>query len=138
MGSRRRIKYINLRSQKEYSFEEDWEIQEFKSVVYDSLTKNFFVVANKMDDKIGNFIFNFHEENTNKNKVNFVFKQETKLEIGDVDVFFLEQELKTDLHVHELIVGFKTIYLNIYNTICFDITHPENIRNLTVYRHESF
>lgn len=135
MGSRRRIKYIDVKKKTEYAFEDDFDIHEFRSVVYDAISKKFIVVANKMDGVQGFYLFQFDVKDA-KN-VQFLHKQATQLEIGDVNAFILDQ--KSGAHDFlELIVAYKTIYINTYNVISIDLTNPENAKKLTVYRHESF
>lgn len=89
MGSRRRIKYINLEKGTEYSFENDWDIQEFRNVVLEQIHNNFIVVANRMDDQLGFYLFQFNVDDPSKENVKFLVKYVTRLEIGDVDIYVL-------------------------------------------------
>jgi hypothetical protein len=70
---------------------------------------------------------------------------QNKLDIGDADI---EVQRDTDEHGNqfkELIVSFKTIFINIYSILVFDIseTHDKSCKeskcmNLLKFKHASF
>jgi len=44
--------------------------------------------------------------------------------------------LRSETGLKELIISFKTIYINTYNVVCMDITVDDE--QLMIFRHESF
>jgi hypothetical protein len=64
--------------------------------------------------------------------------QETFLNIDDVKLEIIRQyDDATKCFNKELIMTYKTIFINTYNVHVFDLSAPENKRT-TLYIHESF
>lgn len=61
-----------------------------------------------------------------------------KLEIDNANIFVLRgNDNQTKAPFKELVIGFKTIYINTYNVVIQDISGDVEKRT-TLYRHESF
>ena len=102
-----------------------------KQIVYDLEFQTFYIMANKYRGKLGLFIIKLDEENPDDYK--FLLKLKNKLDIGDADI---EVHKCQEKHYKELIVSYKTIYMNTYNVTVIDITDPKRFK--TIFRHESF
>ena len=63
----------------------------------------------------------------------FLIKWKNKLDIGDPNMFILRNKEKG---YKELIVSYKSIYINVYNIVCMDISVED--AQLLLFRHESF
>jgi hypothetical protein len=61
-----------------------------------------------------------------------IINLKNKLEIGDTSLSILRNK-KTK--IKELVIGYKTIYINVYNVLVMDITQLEK---MMIFRHESF
>jgi hypothetical protein len=80
---------------------------------------------------LGFFVIKVSEKDPSDKR--FLIKWKNKLDIGDPNMFILrnyESKLK------ELIVSYKTIYINTYNVICMDVSIEDD--QLMIFRHESF
>ena len=60
-----------------------------------------------------------------------------KLDIGDASINILRGYDEQVGHFKELIVGYKTIYINTYNTVIYDLSGDPSKRE-TLQRHECF
>lgn len=59
-----------------------------------------------------------------------------KLDIGDVNMQILRDNTKNGGY-KELLIGYKTIYINTYNLVVIDLSGDE-AKRATLFRHESF
>ena len=90
-------------------------------VIYDEEDKYFYVCANKFEDKLGFFVVKFNE--INPQEYYFLIRWKNKLNIGDPNMYILRNRNKNyDSELKELIVSYKTIFMNTYNVICMDIS----------------
>ena len=62
----------------------------------------------------------------------FLIKWTNKLDIGDPNLYILKNEEKGH---KELIVSYKSIFINTYNVMCLDISIMDE--QLMIFRHES-
>ena len=86
--------------------------------MYDREEKFFYLLANKYDEKLGLFILRFHEKNPQVHS-SFFFKWKNKLDIADANITIVHNEVKK---YKELVVSYKTIFINTYNVIVVDIS----------------
>jgi hypothetical protein len=125
--------YLNLKSssQREVDINDEYQIASIKSVIYDQEEKFYYILSNKYEEKLGFFVIKVNEKDPSDKR--FLIKWKNKLDIGDPNMFILrnyESKLK------ELIVSYKTIYINTYNVICMDVSIEDD--QLMIFRHESF
>ena len=76
------------------------------------------MLANKYDGKLGQFIIRFDENNPERKQ--FLLRVKNKLDCGDVSIYVHRDKVK---NTKELIVGFKTIYMNTYSILVMDISN---------------
>jgi hypothetical protein len=72
-----------------------------------------------------------YEDDPTKSK--FLINFNNKLDIGDANITILRNRTK---NIKEIVIGFKTIFLNTYSLFVMDISGNEE-HNL-VFRHEGF
>ena len=116
---------------KEVDINDEYQIASIKSVIYDQEEKFYYVLSNKFEEKLGFFVIKVSEKDPSDKR--FLIKWKNKLDIGDPNMFILrnyQSKLK------ELIVSYKTIYINTYNVICMDVSVEDD--QLMIFRHESF
>ena len=102
-------------------------------MIYDYEDQVFYIMANRYEDKLGFFCIVFHEENPDD--FHFLIKLKNKLDIADANIFVLRNHNKM---YKELVLSYKTIYLNMYNITILDIHNPDSREENAVFRHESF
>lgn len=90
-------------------------------VIYDAEEQYYYVCANKFEQKLGLFIIRINEQDSNQNF--FLIRWKNKLNIGDPNMFILKNRSQNYRYeLKELIVSYKTIFMNTYNVICMDIS----------------
>lgn len=122
--------YYSFRSRKFIDIDAVYNISAIKEIMYDPEEKFFYLLANKYDEKLGLFILRFNEKNPNIS--HFFFKWKNKLDIADANITVVHNEVKK---YKELVVSYKTIFINTYNVIVVDISSSVQ---WTQFRHESF
>jgi len=76
----------------------------------------FYICANKHDGLIGMFLIAFESKNIHNYK--FISSWHTKLEIDNVNMYILRgKDSITKNNYKELIIGYKTIFVNTYNVM---------------------
>ena len=127
-------RYINLNKKQEFEFSRNVQgsvLDVIREIIYDEEEQQFIILANKFREKLGFFILTIQE--LDPKKVRFIVKWGNKLDIGDTSMA-INRDKSTG--VKELVVSFKTIYINTYNVLVMDITVP-NVPSM-IFRHESF
>ena len=92
-------------------------------------------MTNKYEGKLGFFLIRFSE--FNPNKFNFHLKIKNKLEVGDCSIFVCRSQDQKGTKFKELVCGYKTININTYNLIVYDISGKESDRAI-LFRYEGF
>lgn len=124
--------YINLKDQIEVDVDRNYSVSAIKEIIYDHEDGVFYMLANKFEEKLGFFVFTLQEKDPYQSK--FYIKYKNKLDIGDCDINVLRD---IDTKVKELVISYKTIYINTYNVIVIDIANGGSSNNV-VFQHESF
>lgn len=90
-------------------------------------------------EKLGFFVLKIKEgkPQVNPDEDNFLIKWKNKLDIGDASLHVLRTFDKNGEPLKEIIISYKTIYINTYNVICMDISGKQEKLSL-IFRHESF
>lgn len=112
--------------------DEYYNISNIKEIVYDEEDGVFYILTNKYLEKLGFFVLKMREEDPKNSK--FLIKWKNKLDIGDTNFYVLRNRNKG---LKEIIISFKTIYINTYNVVCMDVSGLSEEFNL-IFRHESF
>ena len=92
------------------------------------------MLANKYKGRLGLFVVRLFE--LDPKMYSFLLKIKNKLDVGDANLQVLRNKEK---EYKELIVSYKTIYLNSYNVTSIDLSQKSAHGDYTtVFRHESF
>ena len=124
--------YKDINKKIEIDLDEKFKIGVIKEIIHDEEDHVFYILSNKYDDKLGFFIIRMDEFNPEQN-FKFLTKYKNKLDIGDCDIFVMRTQ---NPNLKELVVSFKTIYINTYNIIIYDISSDKG--QSMVAKHESF
>ena len=108
----------------------EFKVCGFKNVIYDDEDKVFYICVNKFDEKLGVFLIKFSEKNPLD--YHFFLKYKNKLDISDARLTIVRNPVK---NYKELIVSYKTIFLNTFNVRVLDISSDSP---WLLYTHESF
>ena len=106
-------------------------ISNIKTVIYDAEQSQYIILSNKYNEKLGFFVIKMNELYPQQYK--FLIKCKNKLDIGDTYMVILKDQ---KFGYKELIISYKTNYINVYNITVMDITTDSD--NLKIFRHESF
>jgi hypothetical protein len=123
--------YISLNSEVEVDIDEEYEIKQIETIVYDSEDECFYILSNRYKDYIGFILLKLSENDPYKAK--FLMNHCDKLDVGDANIYISKDTVK---NTKELIISYKSIYLNILNTVIFSISNAEEID--IIFWHESF
>ena len=96
--------------------------------------KEVYLLCNRRHGKVGFFLIKFTSYAPKKFK--FMIMINNNLDIGDVNMAIL-RGIDSTGSFKELVCGYKTIYIGVYNLDLFDMTGEEEKR-ATLLRHESF
>ena len=77
----------------------------------------FYILANKYQDKLGFFLIRMSGDNPDDYR--FLTRYKNKLDIGDCSIQVMRDR---DKGYKELVISYKTIYINTYNVHVLDIT----------------
>jgi len=124
--------YLNMRTNQEIDIDDTYNIAAIKEITYDEDDKIFYILTNKLNEKLGFFVLSMKENDPEGAK--FLIKWKNKLDIGDTNFYVLRNRAE---NLKEIIISFKTIYINTYNVVCMDVSNNSEEFNL-IFRHESF
>lgn len=127
--------YYNSKNSEEVDLDELYEIGCIKDIIYDSEDFSFYILTNKYLGQYGLFLIRFSEEDPRK----FLFhlRIKNKLEVNDCSIFVSRSYTAEGKRFKELICGYKTININTYNLIVYDISGREEDRAI-LFRYEGF
>ena len=98
-----------------------FQISCINKVIHDNEENCFYMLCNKFQERLGVFLIRFDE--LNPRKFNFLMKWKNKLDISDANVWVLRNKQKM---YKELIVSYKTIFINTYNVKIIDISNADS------------
>lgn len=126
--------YLNINEDAEVDIDNEYQIANIKQIIYDNEDDVFYVLCNKYEEKLGFFVLKIRENDPYNSR--FLIKWKNKLDIGDASIFVLRTSGSRGSNIKEIIISFKTIFINTYNIVVMDIS-SENEKNL-IFRHEGF
>ena len=88
------------------------------------------MITNKQKGLLGFFVLKLPSHNVRQ--VTWLMRYLNKLDIGDTNIFINYRSVNS----RELVISFKTIYINTYNIYVLDISSDDS--KTLLYRHESF
>lgn len=124
-------KYINMGLKMEVDLNAEYYMDVIKEIIYDSEDHHYYILSNKFEEKLGFYVVRINEQDPYQ--IKYLIKWKNKLDIGDTNIFLLRS---LDKGLKELIISYKTIFINTYNVICMDISVDDE--QTVIFRHESF
>ena len=121
---------MNLQTHEQTDIDAIYNITMIKGILYDRQERQYYILANKHLERLGFFVIRVSEEDPSDYQ--FLIKWTNKLDIGDPNLYILKNEEKGH---KELIVSYKSIFINTYNVMCLDISIMDE--QLMIFRHES-
>ena len=116
--------YLNLKTDQEVDIEKMYAIDNIKEIQIDKQDKIVYMIANRHKDDLGIFIVQFMEDDPFVNDTTvFLVKWKTRLVIGDVALHILRDEAR---NYKEIVISYKTIYINVYSIIVLDLNHASD------------
>lgn len=122
--------YLDITKKQEVDLDEKFQIGSIKEIIHDEDDGVFYILANKYEQKLGFFLIKMDAENPDQHR--FLTKYKNKLDIGDCSIKVMRDH---SFGFKELVISYKTIYINTYNVHVLDITQEGQP---TIFRHESF
>lgn len=101
--------------------DELFHISNIKEIIHDHEERVFYLLANKFKEKLGIFLIRFDENNPMEHC--FVLRWKNKLDIADASIKIVRNHKNK---YKELVVSFKTIFINTFNVFVLDISSTEN------------
>lgn len=108
--------HYNLKTDELIDFDDALDIQELKCVTIDKDSDSFYILANKMEHQLGFFLFKIRYDKPLKPKFKIIMK--TKLDIANCNMTVC---LTPSKGLKELIISYKSIYVNTYNIMVVDL-----------------
>ena len=96
-----------------------FNLNSIKGLTYDEEDKKFYLLFNKYQEKLGLYLMQIDELIPEKD-YKFIIKWTNKLDIADAKCVILENKA---YGYKELIISFKTIYVNTYTVQILDISN---------------
>ena len=124
---------IDIRQHEEIDLDSFYSISDIKKVI--GVKDKFYIMANKRFTKLGYYVLVIDINDpignvTNPEEVEkqFLINASNKLDIGNVDMYSLQDKTR-----NQLVISYKSIYVNVYNIFIIDI-ETGNVD----YKYESF
>ena len=100
-------------------------------MIYEPDEGVFYMLCNKCNEKLGLFLIQFQEKDPKNYK--FFLKYQNKLDIANADIAIINNKEKG---IKELLISYKTIYVNTYTLQVVDISLPNT--EITIFKSEKF
>lgn len=88
--------------------------------MFDIEENSIYILSNKQDEKLGFFVLKIDLDDKDPTNGKFLIKWKKKLDIGDANFFILRNPT---LKFKEIVISYKTIYVNVYNILVLDLIH---------------
>lgn len=122
--------YYNHRTKVQEDLDELYNVSSIKEIIHDHEDGCFYLLCNKFEGKLGLFLIRFDEREPANHE--FFMRWKNKLDIADANIYVVRDEEKA---FKELVVSYKTIFMNTYNVVVIDISTQ---LLWMLFRHESF
>ena len=119
------ILYVDIKEKLEIDIDDREGIAQIQNIIADE--ENFYVLANKKDNKLGYFLLTVNIDQPHKES-SYLIKWSNKLDIGNCDLHMMKENGK-----NMIVISYKCIGINTFNVFVIDID-----TNLIVYWHESY
>ena len=137
VASERDCYYVNLKNDTVFDIDEEYRIDCIREIKYDNEDKAFYLLANKQKEKLGFFLIKINEDNPLTDSL-YLTLWKNKLDIADANITLLRgTDDENGEPYKELVISYKTIYINTYNVVVVDGTEKQE-GSAIIYKHESF
>lgn len=136
VASLKDCRWVNLKTNHSYDLDSEFSIDFIREIKYDSEDKTFYLLANKRKEKLGFYLMRINQDEPTKTH-KYLTLWRNKLDIADANIFIERGKDSSSQDYKELVVSYKTIYINTYNVLVYDISVDEE-KQVMLYRHESF
>lgn len=126
--------YINLRTGTEIDIDEAFSISDIKSLIYDQEDQMVYILANRCKGVIGFYLMRFPIDDPHKVENLTTWKH--NLDIDNANMFISKGNNEKSKY-RELVIGYKTIFINTYTVVVKDLSDAKN-QGAVLYKHESF
>jgi len=117
----------------EIDLDQAFNITDIKSILYDEEDEEFYLLANRSGGIIGFYLMKFPVNDPLKLQNLTMWKH--NLDIDDANMF-IATGINDKKPYRELIVGYKTIFINTYTIVCKDLS--DSAAAAVLYKHEAF
>jgi len=126
--------WINKKNNTEIDIDQEFDISDIKSLLYDEEDQVFYLLANRKKGIIGFYLMKFPVNDPTSVKNLTMWKH--NLDIDNANMF-ISKGNNENKRYRELIIGCKTIFINTYTVICKDLSDLDN-EAAVLYKHEAF
>lgn len=128
--------WYNEITDKEIDLDEIYDVNDIKQIVFDKDEGQFYFLTNLKQGKLGFFLTRFSEKDPrDKSDITLL---NTRLNIDEVKLEIIRSYDPVKKHYNkELVIGFKTIYINTYTVWAYDLSSSLDERSF-LYIHERF
>lgn len=99
-----------------------FKIGSIKEIKYDEEEDDFYILANKYEEKLGFFIIRIDAKDPEGDNL-FLAKWKNKLDIANASLNVLRHQDSDGNMFKELIIAYKSININTYNVTVMDISN---------------
>jgi hypothetical protein len=110
--------YFNRLTSTEIDLDELHKIAMLKCMIYDGEARSFYILANKFEEKLGIFLIVIKDNDPAKISFKLLLKNQLDMSDCNMNVFRCESA-----NSKELIISYKTIYINIFTTMVLDLSN---------------
>ena len=135
VASRRKAKLVNLRYAREFNLHTLYDIDDIAAATYDTEEDMMYLVAGRQNGLLGIHLVKFKPDSPKQYK--FLSSFHTSLDIGDVTLRILRGTDPTIGDFKELVVAYKTIFMNTYTVHVEDLSGSLNKRSC-LFRHSHY
>ena len=100
----------------EFGLDNKYNIGAVRQVIHVDQNKKFYMLANNCFRQIGLYLIEVDEEDPESNKPALMINFKNKLDIDDANIYLIENKLN---QLKQLIISYKTIYINTFNVTVF-------------------
>ena len=115
--------YTNIVAKREEDLDDLYSLGSLKECVFDEDDKTFYLIANSFKGLYGTFIFNLKSYDPSNYRL--IYANSHRLEIDNVGLFIMRNKEKL---TKELVVSYKSIYMNTHTTLLLDIASKHTMK----------
>ena len=114
--------WVNTDTKKEVDLDMLFEISDIRCVIYDSDDDRFYLIANRLRDAIGFYLIRFDAQNPSN--FDFLTTWKQNLDIENVNMNISRGVEKNGCPFKELVISYKTIFINTYTVMTQNLCGP--------------